>query len=261
MCLKNLFKKPEPEKPFEYGDNCLLHFAISDYPGTGSDLPGCVPDQELTINKVDGRIGGVSFRTLTDNEVTRSHFKSEIRAAFAAMPTGLLTIGYSGHGSLDKDSVEPDGYRESLYLWDGKLPDKEFIELCREKPAGLELVFILDSCFSEGMARNNPSLQRPRFLMTEPLPENFHVIRQAPGEVNDWLVISACAENQTASDAVFNGNPNGAFTFYAMKTLEKGITYRQWMERIWQNLPSEKFPQIPHIDGPEYMLEKKVFEV
>lgn len=261
MCLKNLFKKPEPEKPFEYGDNCFLQFDISDYPGTGSDLPGCVPDGELAENIVDGRIGGVSFRTLTDNEVTPARFEAEIRAAFAAMPRGRLTIGYSGHGTYEKDASEPDGVREALYLWGGKFTDKRFVALCKEKPAGLELVFLLDSCFSEGMSRNNPSPQRPRFLMTEPLPENYHVIRQAPGEVNDWLVISACAENQTASDAMFNGKPNGAFTFYAMKTLEKGITYRQWMERIWEYLPSDRFPQIPHIDGPEYMFEKKVFEV
>ena len=97
--------------------------------------------------------------------------------------------------------------------------------------------------------------------MTEPLPENYHVIRQTPSEVNDWLVISACAENQTASDAMFNGKPNGAFTFYAMRTLEKGITYRQWMERIWEYLPSDRFEQIPHIDGPERMFDQIVFEV
>ena len=152
MCLKNLFKKPEPTKPFEYGDNCLLHFAISDYPGTGSDLPGCVPDQELMINKVDGRIGGVSFRYFQDSEVTPSRVKSEMRAAFAAMPRGRLTIGYSGHGTYEKDATEPDGVREALYLWGGKLTDKEFVALCKEKPADLELVFILDSCFSGGLS-------------------------------------------------------------------------------------------------------------
>jgi len=259
MCLKDLFKKPEPEKPFEYGDNCLLHFAITDYPGTGSDLPGCVPDQELMVNHVDGKIGGVSFRNFQNGEVTRSRVKAEIRAAFAAMPKGRLTIGYSGHGTYERDTTEPDGVREALYLWDGKLTDKEFVELCKEKPAELELVFLLDSCFSEGMSRSNPT--RPRFLMTEPLPENYHVIRQTPSEVNDWLVISACAENQTASDAMFNGKPNGAFTFYAMRTLERGITYRQWMERIWEYLPSDRFEQIPHIDGPERMFDQIVFEV
>ena len=257
MCLKNLFKKKpaEPPKPFEYRENCLLHFAITDYPGTGSDLPGCVPDQDLTINQVDGKIGGVSFRSLQDNEVTPTSFPAEIRAAFKAMPKGRLTIGYSGHGTYEKDATEPDGVREALYLWGGKYTDKQFVELCKEKPADLELVFFLDCCFSEGMYRNRMlndlCHKHPRFLMTEPLPENYHVIRQAPGDPHDWLVLSACAENQTASDAAFNSKPNGAFTFYAMKTLEKGITYRQWMERIWEYLPSTRFEQIPHIDGPE----------
>jgi hypothetical protein len=45
-----------------------------------------------------------------------------------------------------------------------------------------------------------------------------------------------------------------------MKTLERGITYRQWMERIWAYLPSDRFEQIPHIDGPERLFDKKVFE-
>ena len=265
MCLKDLFMKPESPKPFEYGDNCLLHFSINDYPGTGSDLRGCNNDQEDDFNYVDGKIGGVSLRGLQDKLVTPSRFESEIRAAFRAMQRGLLTIGYSGHGTYDGDGSEPDGFREALALWGGNFTDKRFIALCKEKPANLDLVFILDSCFSEGMSRlgltHDAIIKHPRFLMTSPMPRNFHVIKQAPYEVNDWLVISACAENQTAADALFNNRYNGAFTYYAVRTLEKGITYRQWMERIWQNLPSRQFEQMPHIDGPERLIEKIVFEV
>jgi hypothetical protein len=262
MCLKHLFKKPEPPKPFEYGNNCLLHASINDYPGTGSDLNGCNNDQEDFINYADGRIGGISFRYLQDSEATPSAFEREIRAAYKAMPYGLLTVCYSGHGTYEKDSSEPDGYSEALYMWGGKFTDDRLIALANEKPAGLDLVFILDCCFGRGMARDfgNPSFSVPRFLMTDPMPENYRITRSLTREPHDWLVISACAENQTAADAQFGGRYNGAFTYYAVRTLEKGITYRQWMERIWQNLPSRSFDQIPGIDGPERLFERKVFE-
>jgi len=261
MCV-DWFKK-KAEKPFIYGNNCLLQFDISNYPSTGSDLPGCVPDGVLLQNTTDGRIGGVSFRTLTDEVVTPQRFVDEVRAAYRAMPVGLLTVAYSGHGTYFPGD-EPDGFLEALSLRGGKLTDKQLVALAKEKPSGLELVIILDSCFSKGMARDyaigNPTYKKPRFYMDFPLPENFHVIRSARQEPMDFLLISACGENQTASDAMFNGKPNGAFSYYAAKTMEKGIPYREWMERIWQNLPSKMFAQIPGIEGPERMFDRKIFE-
>jgi metacaspase-1 len=138
------------------------------------------------------------------------------------------------------------------------------VQLISEKPPELELVLFLDCCFSKGMFRDfvtgNPKYKKSRFLLTEPMPEQFHYIKSATRGTDNFLLLSACAERQTAADAQFNGRYNGAFTFYAVRTLQKGITYRQWMERIWQYLPSDDFDQIPGIDGPERMFDMKVFE-
>ena len=261
MCRDWFIKKTQ--KPFVYGNNCFLHFAISDYPGTGSDLPGCDPDQDLLFNHTTQKIGGVSLRGLKDADVTPGRFEEEIRAAYKAMPKGLLTVGYSGHGTYFPGD-EADGFREALYLRGGKFTDQQLVALANDKPEELDLVFILDSCFSKGMARDyvtgNPTYKKPRFHVEFPLPPGFHVMRDLKNVPLNFLLISACAENQTASDAMFNGKPNGAFSFYLAKAIQKGLTYRQWMEGVWQNLPSDKFEQIPGIDGPERMFDRRIFE-
>jgi metacaspase-1 len=265
MCLKNIFKpKPEPVVDFDWGKRCLLHFAINDYQGINNDLRGCLNDQGILVKKIDEQFPGFSMRLFQDSACTKDAFKSMVRAAYAAMPSGLLIVGYSGHGTYDRDSSEPDGYREALYLYDGKLTDDDLVELAHEKPAGLDVVFFFDSCFSQGMARDligNPIYKRSRFLLTEPLPESFHIIKKFGRTPIDWLVFSACAERQTAADAFINGRYNGAFTYFAVKTLEKGITYRKWFTEIRNYLPSNDFEQIPGLDGPESMLTKKAFEI
>jgi hypothetical protein len=262
MCLKKWFNRPE--RPFEYGNNCFLHFAINDYPGSVNDLRGCINDQIDLTEGVKKEIGGVSMKLFKDNEVCVSTFESEIRDAFRAMPTGLLTIGYSGHGTYDRDLGEKDGYREAFYFVDGKYSDKRLMELMKEKPEGLDVVIIADCCFSQGMGTRhlgNPSYRQPRFFMDEPMPENFHVIRTFENNPINFLLFHACAEDQTATDAMINGRNNGIYTYFLRRTLQKGITYGQWNSMVKQCLPSDQFEQKPDAIDPVGMLSKTIFEV
>ena len=84
-------------------------------------------------------------------------------------------------------------------------------------------------------------------------------ITRLPVEANH-IVMSACLENETASDAYINGAWAGAFTFFAVMALKTGMTYRQWYAEIRKFLPSVDFTQTPTIEGPDYLLDRIVFE-
>ena len=50
----------------------------------------------------------------------------------------------------------------------------------------------------------------------------------------------------------FKGRPNGAFTYYALRTIQSlpaGATYTDWYAAIRQYLPSASYPQTPQIFG------------
>ncbi|MDW8319656.1 MAG: caspase family protein, partial [Anaerolineae bacterium] len=59
----------------------------------------------------------------------------------------------------------------------------------------------------------------------------------------------------------FNGRPNGAFTYYALKTLRerKPATYEAWLRAIREYLPSSRLPQTPQLFGSGTMRRLKVF--
>ncbi len=74
-----------------------------------------------------------------------------------------------------------------------------------------------------------------------------------------WLHLSACGEHQTASDAYFKGY-EGALSHYLWKSLERGITYRELFARVRNYLPSKDFEQTPVAEGPDYLLDRVLFD-
>ena len=72
--------------------------------------------------------------------------------------------------------------------------------------------------------------------------------------------MSGCGEHETSMDAFIDGRFEGAFTHFALATLKKGMTYRQWHAEIIKYLPGTKYEQHPQIEGPDYLLDRKVFE-
>lgn len=130
---------------------------------------------------------------------------------------------------------------------------------------GATVVVLADSCFSATVTR----------LFDKRGVEEYHRVKNrfyaTPGQPvrtvsrpfflrSDikWVAISACGEEQYAADAYINDNYHGAFTWYAMRLLRQGITYRHWFAEIRQYLPSAQFDQIPTIEGPDYLLDQLV---
>jgi len=257
MCWKKImgwFTGGEDPEPIE-ADKILLSFAINNYPGSANDLNGCINDQKNIVSKLPDFF----VRTFKDSEATIARFVSEVGAVVSQAKEGdKIVIHYSGHGTYvaDKSGDEADGYDEAIYLYDGALIDDKINEVLQKIPNGVTVVILLDSCFSGTATRK---LSRPRFIQTErALPKKVRKRFLRSNEIK-WIVFSGCSENQTSADAYIGGEYNGAFTYYAMKALNRSFTYEQWYNEIRKYLPSKSFDQIPTLEGPADLLTKIVF--
>ena len=258
MCLKNLFCG-HPQPPVT-SNKMLLSFSINDYKGGENDLNGCINDQKNLSAKLKELWPDMQIRTFQDNEVTKERFVSEVMNAFKDMPEGELMIHYSGHGTQINctEGDEVDGMDEALYLYNGVLDDDEMNILLSGKPAGLKVSFLSDSCFSGSNTRAIET--KARFLHYSGQNNTGKVRKRFASKPLTWVTISGCKEDQTSSDAIIGGVWNGAYTYYAVKTLSKGMTFRAWAEATKTALKKARFEQVPTIEGPENLLDSIVFE-
>jgi hypothetical protein len=152
-----------------------------------------------------------------------------------------------------------------LYLYDGAFSDDEFTTILADLEEGVECVFIMDCCFSGTITRDITKKARFKPLYAEvdseglPIEDTFSPLRKR--EINplmNHIVLTGCSDCQTSADAFLEGKYQGALTWGAMKTLEPGMTYKEWHKKILKQL-SGKFEQTPQLEGPDYLLNKGVF--
>lgn len=264
-----------------------LCIGINNYPGTNMDLRGCVNDMNDWAAELDRRGYGVS--TLQDAAATREGMRGAMAKLLSDARSGdALVITFSGHGSYtpDEDGDESDGYDEGLCGYDvtaqGPLIDDEIRELFASRRKGVRVLLISDSCHSGSVTRAAPGVAgevgaqalRARFLpMANWLPPDRparaapdtpghrvrpppavspfqSVLRKAAGD----LLLSGCEEgpDNYSYDAWFRDRPNGALTYYALKTLRRlpaDATYAQWHAAICEHLPSLHHAQAPQLFG------------
>jgi hypothetical protein len=266
-----------------------LCIGINDYPGTDSDLAGCVNDASDWAAALRKR--GFQVAMLRDRQATGAAIRKAIRDLLArCRPGDLALVQYSGHGSFvpDEDGDEPDGTDECLCPHDvtrkGPITDDELFELFSARPAGVKVVMISDSCHSGTVARFAPIRTPPttagpspprrtvRFLPpgvflsrreAAPLGARRAARRASPPGRYASLLLAGCQDTEYSYDAYFEGRPNGAFTFVALRalaTLKKGATYRDWYKAIRRSLPSRQYPQTPNLYGSSAMRAWKVFQ-
>ena len=245
-----------------------LCIGINDYPGTGSDLAGCVNDANDWAEALTDRF----FETdvLLDAQATGDAIRDGIRRTVGAAQAGdVVVITYSGHGTWvpDEDGDEPDHRDEALCPYDiatgGPLLDDELYDLFCERERGVRAVLISDSCHSGTVSRFAPSL-RPdagtvrflppsAFLTPEQARRAARVPRVTAGRPRYAnLLLSGCQDFEYSYDAHFGDRPNGAFTHVALSTLRElkdDATYAGWMARIARQLPSRDYPQTPGLNG------------
>jgi len=253
-----------------------LCVGINDYPGTGSDLSGCVNDAGDWGEVFAEREFNVD--TLLDSEATRAKILDKLRAAVSIANYGdLIVFAFSGHGSWipDDSGDEPDGRDEVLCCHDIEqgnwLDDDTLAQIFGERERGVRIVFISDSCHSGTVSRvSRPSAPAPQaarvrfmppsvFLKDAPLMDvrGIAVNRRAappPGRTAS-LLLAGCGDREFSYDSWFNGRANGAFSYAALRALERlppTATYREWYRSIRTELPSGEYPQTPAIYGPRY---------
>ena len=247
-----------------------LCIGINDYPGTQNDLSGCVNDANDWAAELSAR--GFTVTKLIDAQATLATLRAAIGTLVKGAISGdSLTITYSGHGTWLPDSSgdEPDGRDEALCPYDigtaGPLLDDEINALFAARAAGVRIVLISDSCHSGTVTRGreddlDPGHPRARFMPLEAwmpadeLPAASARPRKLVGGLKRSggdLLLAGCLDTQYSWDTSFKGRPNGAFTYYALKTLREAnpSTYAAWFKAIRTYLPSSKLPQDPQILG------------
>lgn len=265
-----------------------LCIGINDYPGTGSDLAGCVNDTNDWATVLLKR--GFTVDKLLDRKATGKAIRNAIKSTIADAKSGdMVVVQYSGHGSFvpDIDGDEPDGTDECLCPYDvrtkGPITDDELFELYSASKKGVRLLMISDSCHSGTVAKfapistpptmraKRPPQRKVRFLAPSvflPKPEAAKLgVRRAmrrsspPGRYAA-LLMAGCQDTEYSFDAYFNGRPNGAFTFVALDTLASlsaKATYADWFKAISKVLPSQQYPQTPNLFGSKRMRKWRVF--
>ena len=149
-----------PAVPSGQGRTLGVFMGISDYPSGGpTDLAYTADDargmfqgmQSIGMAASDGRL-------LVDAQATRPALQAAVTELAGQMgPQDRLVVFYSGHGGrLDRSTAQaadPDGFDETLALYDGEIRDDELAEMLGAVRQGTVLL-VLDSCFSGGFSKD-----------------------------------------------------------------------------------------------------------
>jgi len=258
-----------------------LCIGINDYPGTQNDLSGCVNDARDWAAELKGR--GYAVDMLLDAAATHAAMSDAMGGLIDGARSGdTLVLTYSGHGTWVPDSSgdEPDGRDEALCPYDigtaGPLLDDDIHALFDRRAPGVRILLISDSCHSGSVTRGaeddlDPGGARVRFLplsawmadsdLPPPVARPPKVVSGLKRTGGD-LLLAGCQDTEYSYDTSFRGRPNGAFTYYALKTLheQKPATYDAWLNAIRGYLPSSRLPQSPQILGSAQARRFKVLE-
>jgi hypothetical protein len=262
-----------------------LVVGINDYPGTGSDLFGCINDMNDWADVLDQRGFEVSY--LADRSATRAAILDDLGMQLDQAKSGdLFLFQYSGHGTWVPG--KPDEPRdEAICPYDiasaGPIIDDELFALFSRRGVGRRAVMIADSCYSGDIQRlAGPLADGPRAARFLP-PEAWMGAKASPSDPmwaravaapsartlrSGALVLAGCGEKQVCYDATFEGRPNGAFTYVALAALkeltdlapDRPINYRAWMRVIRKYLPSVDFDQKPQLDGLSYQKDLPILD-
>lgn len=252
-----------------------LCVGINDYPGSGSDLSGCVNDANDWSVALAAR--GFTVHTLLDSNATKAAILSDLRALIMKANYGdIVVFQFSGHGSWvpDESGDEPDARDEVLCPHDimsGQwISDDELHEAFSDRARGARIVFLSDSCHS-GTVNRFVSVQpfladmrstRVRFMP----PGTFKSALEArsPTESvpmsptralasNVSLLLAGSRDTEYSYDAWFGNRANGAFSRAAIDSLaENPLSYNDWFSAIRRRLPTAQYPQTPQISGARY---------
>ncbi|GGT12336.1 caspase family protein [Streptomyces purpureus] len=232
------------------------------------------------------RRAGFGDTTLMTPDGTVDNVTAELRKAAARLTDGdIFLFTYSGHGGQVPDRTgpddEPDDFDETLVLFDRQFLDDELHEELRRFDEGVRILALLDCCHSGSAVESvqgviSPMAMEAHFQTSDPqqleaASRLMPVVRQqqiydrdqgffdelqrtlknrdgqkpGPGVV----LISACQDNQLASD----GPVNGAFTETLLRVWDRGAFrggHRAFHRTIQSRMPATQSPNFYTTGAP-----------
>ncbi len=248
------------------------------YGGWDGRLAACENDAHDMARLARG--AGFDDTTLLTSDGTVRNITAELRAAAKALKSGdILLFTYSGHGgqvpNTDGSDEEPDQFDETLVFYDREFLDDELHREFGRFAQGVRILALLDCCHSgTGIELPGGNEQQARLM---PVPKQQEIYQRdkeffqeiqrdlATGRSRardaDALLISACQDDQLASD----GDVNGAFTGTLLKIWNNGAFrggYRSFHRDIQRNMPATQIPNLFVTGAPsDAFLEQQPFTV
>ncbi len=256
-----------------------LCVGVNEYPGTSSNLRGCVNDAKDWRWLLQTYLPGIDALTLYDERATRDAILDALSACVLSLGKGdILYFTFSGHGTHvpDKEGDERDRRDEAICPSDvmtaGPILDDELNYLFAQRASGSKVVVIADSCFSGNVAKaattqwigprtnsTRAAYAAPKFLPPARIPAHLwkpqlRLVKDSSGasvkpKDEAWMTVSACRDFEASYDAEIDGRPCGAFSNAATKAYPGCRSYMDWMRRIRLVLPNWQYPQTPNLTG------------
>ena len=257
-----------------------LLIGIDNYPGSGSDLSGCVNDVHDWAELLGPECE--SIETLVNRAATKAGMVRAIKALLNKLAAGDWgVLFYSGHGTWlpDENGDEPDGRDEAFcpYDFDRRLLfDDELKDLLAARPQGSRVLLVTDCCHSGSIHRaiGQNTTARKKCLLPEQLspavvyerPRRRDLASEIRFRALRWLKqpplpgvvhISGCADTEYSYEHVDDaGRSMGAMSRVAreayaemQETKASKRTFREWHARIGKELPERRYPQSPQLNA------------
>lgn len=246
--------------PCEFKNKKALLIGIN-YLNTNYELSGCIRDIERMKTFLETK-GFNSFDTMTDLtniKPTRINILNKIKNFISSSVDGdLLFIHFSGHGSYtyDKNNDEIDGSDETIISIDLKyIIDDEIKSIINQYcKKNVSIIGIFDSCHSGTMMDLKYNYNYFENTYVENTKNN-----ECSGNV---LMISGCMDNQTSTEAIVNGELQGALTgaFIEIMRVNPSLSWKDLIFNMCNLLKLQNFTQVPQIStNIFYDIDCKVF--
>jgi len=237
---------------------------INNYPGFENDLNGCINDANDWTALLQRF--GFEVTEILDSAAKRSKIKTELQTMLSGSQAGdVLVFSYSGHGTSipDTSGDEADSYDEAIYVYDGAIIDDELREIFKSIPNGVQMIVVLDSCFSGTATRVLlKETSRKKYMELYPAEQLADMKKRKDiliGEDMKEILLAGCGDNEYSYDAYINGRYNGAFTRYAIDTVRENFSYEDFMNALRQKLPSRDYPQTPQLECSVDNADRQLF--
>ncbi len=254
--------------------NRALLVGINAYPTT--PLRGCVNDITDMAKFLSEKCGFAmdDIRLLVDARATKHAIVERLLWLTKGLAAGdRVVFHYSGHGvqlPTRSPQGEVDGLDEAIcpvdFDWSEAhtIRDKEFETIFEKIPAGVDFVWISDSCHSGDLQREMIK-QNSRDKTIDP-PVDIDWRLQTAKQKNmvstkitttannlNLVLISGCKSNQTSADALINKRYNGALTYYLLAELNKKnglkVPLTDVLHAVTASLKKNKYKQLPQLQG------------